>query len=37
MKIDGVRVSLSRVTAEDLDFICDLETNRNIWVVGENG
>ncbi|WP_268625381.1 GNAT family N-acetyltransferase [Paenibacillus alvei] len=36
MKIEGERVRLSRVTAEDLDFICDLETNENIWLFEEN-
>lgn len=35
MKIDGKRVRLSRVTADDLDFICRLETNTGIWLYEE--
>ncbi|WP_044354498.1 hypothetical protein [Paenibacillus sp. E194] len=35
MKIDGKRVRLSRVTADDLDFICGLETNTGIWLYEE--
>ncbi|SYX83847.1 GNAT family N-acetyltransferase [Paenibacillus alvei] len=35
MKIDGKRVRLSRVTADDLDFICQLETNTDIWLFEE--
>lgn len=31
MKIDGNRISLSRITYDDLDFICELECNKNIW------
>ncbi|MDT8977695.1 GNAT family N-acetyltransferase [Paenibacillus sp. chi10] len=35
MKIDGDRVFLSRVTSDDLDFVCELETNNDIWLFEE--
>ncbi|TQR46276.1 GNAT family N-acetyltransferase [Paenibacillus popilliae] len=35
MKIDGDRVFLSRVTSDDLDFVCELETNTGIWLYEE--
>jgi [ribosomal protein S5]-alanine N-acetyltransferase len=35
MKINGERVSLSKITSDDLEFICDLECNNDIWFFEE--
>ncbi|WP_060205678.1 GNAT family N-acetyltransferase [Sporosarcina koreensis] len=35
MKIDGKNVILSRFTPDDLDFICELECNKDIWLFEE--
>ncbi|KOP65565.1 GCN5 family acetyltransferase [Bacillus sp. FJAT-18019] len=35
MKIKGNRINLSNVTMEDLDFICELECNKDVWLFEE--
>ncbi|PYY30972.1 GNAT family N-acetyltransferase [Paenibacillus illinoisensis] len=35
MKLDGKKIILSRVTSDDLDFICELECNKDIWFFEE--
>ncbi|EJW15464.1 GNAT family N-acetyltransferase [Paenibacillus alvei] len=36
IKINGERIGLSRIAAEDLDFICELECNKDIWFFEES-
>lgn len=35
MKLKGNRVTLSSVTKEDLDFLCELECNKDVWLYEE--
>lgn len=35
MKLAGKKVNLSGVTPDDLDFICELECNKDIWLFEE--
>ncbi|WIV21187.1 GNAT family protein [Paenibacillus polygoni] len=35
MKLKGNRVTLSSVTNEDLDFLCELECNEDVWLYEE--
>lgn len=35
MKIKGNRILLSKVTEKDLDFICELECNKDVWLFEE--
>nr|WP_255723361.1 GNAT family protein [Sporosarcina sp. ACRSL] len=36
MRLDGKNVILSRVTPDDLDFVCELECNKDIWFYEEH-
>lgn len=36
MKLKGNRIILSNVSEEDLDFICELECNKDVWLYEES-